>query len=106
VWSPITDAHANTSVVVDAWFENDAGNKIVVLAHSGKGAETPTVWRGVSTVMDPSTWVSGDVATVGSNLSTIRNDLTLDNSTGDTTQVVIGAEDDQSIVRYKLLGPL
>lgn len=105
VWDPSVDGHPTTSIVVDSMFKNDAGDKVVLFAHSGV-VDTPTHWRGVTTVTDPTAWVSGDITTVGGNLSTIRNDLTLEHSGNGYTTVITGAADDQSLVRYRLWGAL
>jgi hypothetical protein len=104
VWTSDTDPYATDSIVVDSFFLNDAEDAIYFLAHGRRGGSstTNTMFRGKTSVLDPTLWEDGDIAVIGSRLSPILfNDLALDHSSG-LARVVTGGDQDFTIVSYPL----
>jgi hypothetical protein len=103
VWTGAADPVATNSIVSDTILVS--GGVAVVFAHVGTSG-VGNMFRGVSSVTDPTAWVSGDIVTSGYGdlASTLKNDLTLDYSDTSLSTVVTGASDDQSLVRASLFG--
>lgn len=108
VWNAANEPKVGVSIVVDSFFLTDDGEGIVLLAHDGKqaGAEPPptnTMFRGYTANTDPTTWVDGDIAYLGdADLWGVKNDITVDHSTG-LTRVVTTPANDKSLVAKRVV---
>lgn len=75
-----TPGLADTSVVSDAIYMNPAGDRIFLGCHRGTLSAGPdSMWRMVTSNMDPTTWAPGDFTVVGGMADpTHRGDFTID----------------------------
>lgn len=97
----VTPGLANTSVVSDAIYLNPAGDRIFLGCHRGTlSAGTDSMWRMVTTNLDPTTWQQGDFSVVGGMVDPDRRgDFTLDAYRGLVVTTPAGT---QSLVRLPL----
>lgn len=102
VWHPTADPHAIQSIVMDHMYEHNG--KVVLTAHSGK-SDGLEAWRAQTTVLDPTAWTAGDIATVGIDINPVRNDLTVDWSSGHRNVLVSSNATDDAMVRVYVVEP-
>lgn len=101
LFQPADHTEASTSIVVDAFFKDDAGTAIYFLIHSGQTGATS--FRAKTTNTDPTTWADLDIVEYGTGPidSTITNDMTANNAQG-LKQIVTTNIADTAIVLYDI----
>lgn len=98
VWVAADDPNITTdSIVVDSMYRSSDGTAIFLLAHSGVGGGS-TMYRGRTSQLDPLSWAAGDITAIAGDLSTVRNDVTLDNSSGLRRIVAANVSDTQMLL--------
>lgn len=100
-----SDPAVTDSIVVDSFFLNETGDRIIFLVHDGLGNGGTTMFRGVTANLDPLTWVEGDITSVFANVSTLRNDFTVDHHS-DPKRAITTTDTDDEIVTKVVVGPL
>jgi hypothetical protein len=98
---PALSGTALDSVVVDAWFLNDAKDRIIFTGHTT--STTRAIWRAYTENLDPTTWDGTSILPLTETQVDvgIRNDLTIDNASAGR-RIITTSLDDEQVLFYNV----